>query len=79
MRSAALLSLRTPQAVGLISAPQSFGTTCLKCPEMNTDVPPFLFPCSSLLKKKIFLIRIKCIECCFKCELMNVRSPLIHT
>lgn len=54
MRSAALLILRTPQAVGLISASQSFGTTMSEMSKMNTDVPPFLFPCSSFLREKKF-------------------------
>lgn len=52
MRSAALLILRTPQAVGLISVPQPFGTTMSKMSKMNTDVPPFLFSYSSFLEKK---------------------------
>lgn len=55
MRSAALHILRTPQAVGLISALQSFGTTMSKMSKMNTDIHPSLFPYFSFLGK-IFLL-----------------------
>lgn len=55
MRSAALHIFRTPQAVGLISASQSFGTTISKMSKMNTDIHPFLFLYFSFLGKKFLL------------------------
>lgn len=56
MRAAALLVLRTPQAVGLISASQSFGTTMSKMSRNEYRCPSFFISMFLLFEEKKFPI-----------------------